>query len=225
MDAPGPVSAHLRIPVKEYDARIRTFVPDYEEMLDEAERAVDAVASDGPVVLDLGIGTGALAERCVRARPGATVIGLDSDPAMLEMARARLAGRAPAELRTGSFLEAGLPPCDLLVASLSFHHVADPGEKRRLYAACREAVRAGGAMVLADCYAPSRPELLERGLAAWRRHLERSYTPEEARGHLEAWAGEDTYFPLADELAWLREAGFRPDVLWRRGLNAVVLCA
>ena len=45
-------------------------------------------AQPGERILDLGCGTGELAERI--AATGATVIGIDSDPAMIEAARTRL---------------------------------------------------------------------------------------------------------------------------------------
>jgi hypothetical protein len=57
---------------------------------------------------------------------------------------------------------------------------------------------------------------------AWLAHLTQSYTRKEAEQHLESWAGEDVYFPLADEIAWLQAAGFGAEVLWRRDAFAVV---
>lgn len=216
------VSRHLRIDLAEYDARIRTFVPFYEEMLAEAERVVDAEAPAGPTVVDLGIGTGALAERCRRVRPEASLVGIDADGGMLAIASRRLGGDGGVALVEGSFLDVDLPEADLVVACLALHHVSDPTAKRSLYARCRQAVGPRGRMVIADCYLPRATRLVDEGMAAWRRHLEASYPPEEAAGHLAAWAEEDTYFPLADELEWMRDVGFRPDVVWRRGLFAVV---
>lgn len=43
-------------------------------------------------------------------------------------------------------------------------------------------------------------------------------------GFLEVWSGEDTDFPLVDELQWLGEAGFDPEVVWRKDHFAVLLC-
>jgi tRNA (cmo5U34)-methyltransferase len=224
MREPSGVSSHLGIPVEEYDARIRTFVPWYEAMLDEMEGLVDIVASATPVVVDLGIGTGALSERCLRARPAAQMVGIDADAGILAQARARLAGRGEVELRTGSFLEVELPAADLIVSSIALHHVAESKAKQALYARCRQALGRTGSLLLADCFLPAHPDLARRGMAAWRAHLERHYPPAEATGYLEAWSGEDTYFRLVDELVWLRRAGFRPDVVWRRDLFAVLLC-
>ena len=57
---------------------------------------------------------------------------------------------------------------------------------------------------------------------AWLKHMEKSYSREESESHLASWADEDVYFPLDWELGWLREAGFRPEVLWRVEGFAVV---
>jgi hypothetical protein len=76
---------------------------------------------------------------------------------------------------------------------------------------------------MADCF-PSRNEALAaRGWAAWRSHLERFYTPEETTAYFEAWSGEDTHFPLEDELEWLCEVGFETAVTWRKDPFAVVV--
>lgn len=217
--------AHLGIPLDEYDARIRTFVPYYEEMLEQVSRTVRLLRPDARTIVDLGTGTGALAERCLRAVPGASVVGVDGDPGMLSMARERLADIGRVELRHARFDRVDLPRCDLIVASISLHHIADPDAKRALYRRCRAALDPAGAMVIADCYPPVSRTLAAEGMARWRQHLERVYATEEAAGYLDAWAEEDTYFPMDQEMSWLAESDFRTDVVWRRDLFAVLLCS
>jgi tRNA (cmo5U34)-methyltransferase len=217
------VSSHLNIRLEEYDERIRTFVPDYGEMLETVSMCVESLASPEGVLLDLGIGTGALAYRCRKARPDLHVVGIDADSAIMEIARARL-GEDGVELRNASFTTAPLPTCDVVVSSLALHHVASPEEKRLLYRGLREALNPGGVMVVADCYLPEPAALVEEGFRSWTRFLELTYETGEARRFLEAWEAEDTYFPLNDELSWLRDAGFETEIAWRRGLFAVVVC-
>src|SRR5215469_13213298 len=98
------VASHLGIKLSEYDARIRSFIPDYEEMLDVAAGAIPA----GPrTVVDLGIGTGALAWRCARQARRAKITGIDADREILKMAQQRLGSRATLLCR--SFLRAPIP--------------------------------------------------------------------------------------------------------------------
>ena len=77
------VAAHLGIRLSEYDARIRTFIPDYDRMLDVAAAAIPR---NTRTIVDLGIGTGALASRCLRRAPGARVVGVDADADILALA-------------------------------------------------------------------------------------------------------------------------------------------
>ena len=61
------VRHHLRLEIDAYDETIRTFIPGYEEGL---ARAADEIADVRPtLVLDLGAGTGALAEAMLEVDP------------------------------------------------------------------------------------------------------------------------------------------------------------
>ena len=209
------VGAHLRIELEEYDSRIRTFVPGYEDLVRVAAEALRFVSAIAPAIIDLGVGTGALAQACLEARPDATLLGVDCDPGMLKAARARLARFPRVDLMEADFLSAELPACDAIVACVSLHHVRTPAAKRALYAKCCAALRPAGLLVSADCYPAAQARVAAQHREAWLAHLERSYGRAEAEAHLASWSGEDVYFPLEDELAWLREAGLEPEVLWR----------
>ncbi len=215
------VASHLGIKVADYDARIRTFIPDYETMLDEAASALRLLRRRAPIVIDLGIGSGALASRVVAVRPDARVIGIDLDGDILTLARRRL-GEAVAT-RTGDFQRTPLPACDAITASFALHHVRTARRKAAFYRRAARALRPGGLLVSADCYLSSdtRRQRADRG--TWREHLERSYPRAEAERYLRAWSREDVYFTLERELIWLRQAGLTTDVVWRRGSFAVIV--
>lgn len=217
------VASHLQIPLDEYDARIRTFVPGYEQMLDAAADALRAVDARHPVVVDLGTGTGALAARCISVRSDAKLVALDEDASILEIARHRLSrAGAVASFLQGSFLDAALPRCDAIVASLSLHHVRTAERKQQFYRACHDALRPGGLLVSADCMLPSDARLAELDRERWRAHLQRSYSEADTQGYFEAWAAEDVYFTLAQELEMLQGAGFGADLVWRESPFAVI---
>lgn len=217
------VADHLNVHAGEYDAGIRTYVLHYEEMIDRLAGALRTLDAECPTIVDLGIGTGALSARCLEAVGAGRVVGVDADPEMLEVAAARLEGHEEVELIPGDFLEVPLPDCDAVVACISLHHVATPESKRALYRRCAEALRPGGLLLSGDRFLATDPALREAERQAWLAHLGRAYTPEESEAHLAAWAEEDFYFPLVDELAWIEEAGLRADVLWRADGFAVVV--
>lgn len=216
------VRRHLRIETAAYDAAIRRFIPGYQTML-EVVAAEFASARPGRV-LDLGAGTGALSE-AILAHDGARSAELiDVDPEMLAQARRRLerfAGRV--RVRETSFL-AALPACDGAAASLALHHVPTMDEKRALYGRIRAAVRPGGVFVNADATMPAEPAEREAVRRLWVDHMTACGIDEKrAFEHLEEWAEEDTYFPLDEELAAMRDAGFDAECVWREAAIAVVV--
>lgn len=214
-------ASHLGIRLRDYDARIRTFIPDYDAMLDAAAAALTGMGRRAPRILDLGIGTGALAARAVEMVPAARLVGVDTDEAMLAVAERRLRGR----LRTlpGDFLSLDLPRSDAIVASFSLHHVPTRRRKAALYARCFRALRSRGLLVSADCCLASSARLRARDRVAWLDHLRRHYSRARSEQFLRTWAREDIYVRLEDEVAILRAAGFIVDVPWRRGSFAVIL--
>jgi len=214
------VARHLGIKLADYDARIRTFIPDYEEMLGVAAAAIPRRTR---TILDLGIGTGALSARCLESAPGARVVGIDVDPAIVALAARRLGGRAT--LETGSFLRAPLPHCDAAVASFSLHHVRTQAAKAALYRRVHAALGPRGLFINVDCQPASDAAVLRAQRAAWLAHLRRSYTRARAGAVLDSWADEDVYVPLDRELELMRRSGFAVEVLWRRGAFAVLRAA
>jgi tRNA (cmo5U34)-methyltransferase len=215
-------TSHLGIDLGEYDSRIRTFIPGYTILHDTiASTLAVTVRRTTPAVLELGIGTGALAARCLEACPLARFAGVDEDRSMLDAARVRLGGRLHAALE-GSFESLDLPRCDAIVACLALHHVPPGPRRRRLFRRLRRALRPGGVLISADCFPAGNPRIAAADRAAWIAHLEQTYTPQEVRGFFRRWAREDHYVPLSDELATLQRAGFRADVAMRRGTFAVI---
>ena len=212
------VASHLGIELAEYDHRIRTFIPAYEEMLGAAADAVDTRAR---TIVELGVGTGALAARCLKRVPKASVVGIDADSGILALAGRRLGRRA--KLLIGNFVRTSLPPADAVVASFALHHVRTRDAKARLYQRVRAALRPGGLFISADCHPASDRARAASQRDAWKTHLCASYDAVEAEALLRAWGREDVYVPLDEELALLKRAGFGVDVAWRRGAFAVIV--
>jgi len=217
------VAQHLKIKLSEYDQRIRTFIPHYEEMLDEVAAAA-LVEKPQPAIIDLGIGTGALAARCLRITPKARLLGIDAEPDILALARRRLAQKPTPNpnLILGNFLEASLPRCDAIVATLALHHIHQTKIKQHFYAKCFAALRRGGILANGDCFMAENPRLSQRYMKIWEEHLRRFYSLRQAKNFFAAWAEEDTYFPLRQEIAMISNAGFEVEVVWRRPPFAVL---
>ena len=211
------VAAHLGIDLREYDARIRTFIPDYGAMLDAAASAVPAGARR---IVDLGIGTGALAARCLARAKRARVTGIDVDPQILEVAARRLAGRS--DFLVGNFARMPIPRADAVVASFALHHVRTRAAKGRLYARVTAALGRRGQFITVDCHPSADRRLAAAQRDAWRTHLRRTYSPAKAEMFLRMWSKEDVYLPLGAEVELMRRSGLRAEVLWRKDAFAVI---
>ena len=210
-------ASHLGIRLSEYDRRIRTFIPHYEEMLDAAASLTPPRAA---TLLDLGTGTGALAARCLGIARKARVTGIDSEAAMLALARRRLGPRAT--LIHSRFEDAAFPRADVVVTSLALHHILSLKVKMAVYRRIRRALRPGGLLIFADCFPASEPSLRSAQERHWINHVCRSYSRAQALAYYRGWRREDHYKPLDIELKLLRSAGFSSEVVWRRGMFAVL---
>jgi SAM-dependent methyltransferase len=219
------VASHLAISPAKYDARIRSLIPLYDELIGEVARALDHANRPVRSIVDLGIGTGALARACLERTPRARIWGIDADPGMMAIARARLGplGRR-LTMTTGSFLDEALPACDAMVASYSLHHIRTRRNKQAFYRRCYRALRPGGVLITGDCAPNSSPRGFARDLDLWVTHLGKTFgSRANGRRVYESWADEDVYVPLADEIRLLERAGFVVDVPWRRSPFAVIV--
>jgi tRNA (cmo5U34)-methyltransferase len=217
----------------------RYFVP-------ERERQVATVAGlipprEGPfTALDLACGEGLLAEAILERFPQATVLGLDLSPAMLARASERLAAYGE-RFQTRQFdLAAGdwrgpEGAAHAIVSSLSVHHLDGP-QKRALFADLWRMLAPGGALVIADVVLPATLEARALAAATWEEEVARralaldgstaalDYFRREGWNMYRAEVPDDYDKPstLAEQLAWLAEAGFvGVDVAWMLAGHAI----
>jgi len=162
-------------------------------------------------VLDLGIGPGLVAEMVLDALPHTRLVGLDSSPPMLELARDRLArfcGRATmveVDLETVTVPGCLAAPVDAVFSVQTLHNL-EPAAHRALIASTAEAMTPGGTLVIADRYAVA-PDLFGAFQLIWDRvGVDEGATFDE---HVEKLGAQgDKPVSLATELRWLDEAGF-----------------
>jgi len=143
-------------------------------------------------ILELGFGTGETTRRVLARHPGAHLLGLDGSSRML--AAVDVPG---AEFRRAELTDP-LPegPFDLVVSCLTIHHL-DAAGKRGLF---RRVAAVSPTFVFGDVVAPRDP----------------------AEAVVPIDPGYDFPDTVDDQLAWLREAGFEPEVRWKRGDLAVL---
>ena len=216
------VRNHLRLEIDSYDETIRQFIPGYEEGLTWAAREIAGIRPT--LVLDLGAGTGALAEAMLEHEGVGVVEAIDVDAEMLDRARIRLKRfGVRARFQRCSF-ESPLPECDAVSACLALHHVPTMERKRALYKGIFRTLRPAGVFVNADVTMSAHPVRQEQCYRIWAGHLVSCGIDERrAYEHFDEWAFEDTYFPLDDELTAMREAGFDAECAWREPPNTLLV--
>ena len=158
----------------------------YPHVLAEVTRAV--AGNPVPCFLDLGCGTGALAELVLSRLPGAHLTCIDLSPRMVEVARMRLGDRADILLADAERLPFHDASFDAAWCNDSFHHY--PDAERAVFQVWR-VLAPGGVFVVGDAWQPAPARAL---MNAWMPHSKegdvRIYSEAELRRILGVWFSE-----------------------------------
>lgn len=208
-----------------YDALRRQLIPCFDEFYGAAVDLLPFPRGAAPRILDLGAGTGLLAAMLLERWPRARLTLVDLSGEMLGQARARFAGReGQVGIRVADYLADPLGgPYDAVVSALSIHHLPDPG-KRAVFRRAFAALRPGGWFVDADNVLAPTPALAAKDRALWIARVRESGidAPDLAAALLRTRL--DVLSPLADQLAWMRRAGFDDVDCRYKWLHFAVFC-
>jgi len=126
-------------------------------------QVLDGLSATGRVA-DVGAGTGTFAIALAKAAPAASVVAVDGDPEVLDLARAKAGADAVAwERGLADELPLAAGSCDRVTMSLLLHHLDAEG-KRAALAEARRVLGAGGRIHIADWGKPQDP-LMRAGLS------------------------------------------------------------
>jgi SAM-dependent methyltransferase len=159
------------------------------------ESLLDALPPRVDRFLDLGTGDGRMIALLHGRHPEARAVGLDASEPMLARAASRFAADPQVDLRVHD-LSRPLPvegPFDAVVSGLAIHHLEDE-RKRELFGEVEALLSPGGVFANLDLVSSASPQLHER----FRREIGRTEDDP-----------SDRLADLAEQLAWLRAAGFR----------------
>jgi SAM-dependent methyltransferase len=228
-----------------YDAGAEIVHPYYREV-QEAVLAQIARPTDADFLLvDLGGGSGRLAEKFLTRFPNARASVVDQSEAFLELAKARL---APFGERAGFVVSrlqdnwaAMLPaPPTVIVSTSAIHHLV-PDDKQALYQQCYDALEPLGILANGDEVRAESEDEYRAALDKWGAHMRRisaaGRVTEAFRGMLDKWqernvthfekprvSGDDCHETVRAQLAYLADRGFRSvSSPWQQEMWAVLL--
>jgi len=208
-DRAAAIAAGFDAGASTYDAARARLIPCYERFYSSA-MALLPFARDASIdVLDLGAGTGLLSAWVIASFPHARLTLIDIAAAMLERARARLAGaETQPRILVGDYTrERWGGPFDAVVSALSVHHCDDEA-KRALFARVLAALRPGGVFVNAEQVAGPTPALERQYQRAWLTAIRAAGADEDEVSAARDRMREDRCVPLRAQLNWLQAAGF-----------------
>lgn len=218
---------------KKYDDDIVCVIPGYEEMHQHIDVIIGEWMDRDIRILELGIGTGLTADRILNnlCKNPERYIGIDFSAQMLDGAKNRLAGYehllgydsitlVNADYATFPFPEDN----DLVISVVGIHHQETDNDKKRLFGKIFGSLKNNGAFIFGDLVTYRDPTE-----AAVNEELHYHHLVTHARDEvsLKEWEHHHKFLnklaPLEDQVAWLREVGFRNmDVVYKKFNTALV---
>jgi tRNA (cmo5U34)-methyltransferase len=204
----------------DYHARRRAIVPCFDQFYGTAVELLGLRGGEVRRVLDLGAGTGLMAEAVLSSYPDAELVLLDGSAAMLEQAAVRLPGatRVVADFREE--LPAG--PFDAVVSSLAIHHLEHP-DQQALYTRISSVLRPGGVFVNAEHIAAPTDWLERESRKRWRAAAAAAGATGEELAAADGRMAFNRCVTVARQLEWLQQAGLQDGDCFFKQLHFAVI--
>ncbi|HEV7965974.1 MAG TPA: methyltransferase domain-containing protein [Candidatus Acidoferrales bacterium] len=210
------IKQHFEEEARDFDRIILTLIPHYPLMVEALVAALPFDSRECIRVIDLGCGTGTVAQHVLDVFPNAKVTCLDVAENMIALAQAKLARYPGVRFVVGDFATFD-GDYDAVVSSLALHHLATDEDKRRFYRKIYGRLGPGGAFYNGDIVLASSDVLQATYMRQWRACMRRSISDEEIeKKWIAKYQAEDHPATLVRQLEWLTEIGFADvDVVWK----------
>ncbi len=198
-----------------YDNWVRVALPGYEDIYSTALQAISFDSQQPLHVLDLGAGTGLFSKFVFEKYPRASFTLYDLADKMLDLARRRFEEHekgAQARFRyiTGDYRQLeGVDQYDLVISSLSIHHLVDR-EKQDLFIRIYRLLKQPGMFINVDQVKGETPYLQALYWERWLAHVRQMGAPEgQIQASISRRQAYDQDASLLDQLHWLKAAAFQ----------------
>jgi tRNA (cmo5U34)-methyltransferase len=191
-----------------YDQQRQKVFPRFNDFYQTIITLIPFYQEDNFRFLDLGAGTGLVADLILRAFPNSAADILDVSEKMLEKARERFAGNERVRFWIRDYANDGLPDrYGLIVSAMSIHHLDDI-EKKLLFERIFHSLVPGGAFINAELVKGTTEETEKIYQRVWKDHLEKSGLSREILSQIYERTSYDKTAYLSSQLEWLRSTGF-----------------
>jgi cyclopropane fatty-acyl-phospholipid synthase-like methyltransferase len=228
-----------------YDAAAPVIHPYYTAVQDQILSHLPFGPQEPFTLVDLGGGSGRLAERVLERFEGARLTVIDQSEPFLALAERRLtrfgARAAVVQSRLQDDWKAKLATAPRAIVSTSAIHHLEPREKQDLYLRCYEALAPGGFFINGDEFRPDNDAELLTLYKEWSSHMHGAIADgrisDSFRATLDLWhdrnitrfgepkkSGDDCLETIAAQRGYLRDVGFKKiEAVWEAKLWGVVV--
>lgn len=218
------IQSSFNLIAKEYDENRKKFIPCFEEYYGSVtDFAAKSLNKRPALIFDLGSGTGLLPSFWLSYFPEAHYVLVDLAEEMLAIAKKRFEKIASIQYEIADYsqkLPEGMP--DLVLSALSIHHL-EHERKRSLFRMIFTALSEGGTFVNYDQFCSGNEESDRKIESYWIEWMKNADISEK---EYERWRERkklDRECTVAQEIVWLKEAGFKhAQCLYLNGKFAVL---
>ncbi|MTD42277.1 methyltransferase domain-containing protein [Erwinia sp. CPCC 100877] len=218
------IQAHFDQEAAEFDATIQKIIPYYDQLIEALVASIPFQKAQSFSVIDLGCGTGTVAQAIQQAYPHAELTCVDLSQEMLTLAKHKLG--PDINCLACSFEELTFDQTyDVAVSSLALHHLDNLAGHRQFYQKLYQALNPGGLFINADVVKAGNPQLQAVFMEKWIAFMQQQISMQEIQERwLKSHFEEDRPVALISELQILEEIGFQNvDVVYKYYNYAVYL--
>ena len=216
MDRIDAVKSHFEAEAEKFDKIILKLIPHYTEMINALVLLIPFKKDEQINVIDLGCGTGTLAQKIKNAFPNSNISCLDIAENMIKLAQNKLGKNINCYI--GNFYEYSFDKkYDVIASSLALHHLESDEDKKMFYQKIYNALNKNGVFYNADVVLGSNHHLQEIYMAKWKTFMNKNVSLEEINNKwMVNYRAEDRPTSLMNHINWLKDIGFNDvDVVWK----------
>ena len=216
------ISAKFNKYAERYDQSREKLIPCYSDFYQTIVKIIPFASSTSLSVVDLGAGTGLLSKQILKAFPKSNMTLVDISEKMLNIAKSRLSAYSNVEYQPIDYSDE-LPSMhyDLIVSSLSIHHLTDKN-KKKLFRGIKNALKPNGIFINADQVLGESEGIENLYHSIWLSEVKRNGITETELSEALDRMKEDKMATLSSQIEWLKESGFTSVNCWYQNLRFAV---